>query len=78
MPDADLEAEAGALLDKLANGPTRSYAGSKQLLNRRLYADLAGQLDAEADAQKGQGESKDFIEGVIAFVEKREPNFTGT
>jgi len=78
VPDADLEADAGALLERLANGPTRSYAGSKQLLNRRLYADLAGQLEAEADAQRGQGQSKDFIEGVLAFVEKREPKFTGT
>ena len=74
----EVEAEAGTLLEKLANGPTRSYAGAKQMLNRRLYADLAGQLDAEAEAQKGQGQSKDFIEGVKAFFEKREPNFTGT
>jgi 2-(1,2-epoxy-1,2-dihydrophenyl)acetyl-CoA isomerase len=78
VPDADLESESGALLDRLANGPTRSYAGSKRLLNRRLYADLAGQLQAEADAQKGQGQSSDFIEGVMAFVEKREPKFTGS
>jgi len=78
VPDADLEAEASALLERLANGPTRSYAGSKQLLNRRLYADLAGQLEAEAEAQKSQGQSPDFIEGVMAFVEKREPKFTGT
>jgi 2-(1,2-epoxy-1,2-dihydrophenyl)acetyl-CoA isomerase len=78
VPDADLEKEAGDLLGRLANGPTRSYAGSKQLLNRRLYADLAGQLEAEADAQKGQGQSQDFIEGVVAFVEKREPKFTGS
>ncbi len=78
VPDGELESEAGTLLERLANGPTRSYAGAKRLLNRRLYADLAGQLDAEADAQKGQGESKDFIEGVMAFVEKRAPKFTGT
>ena len=78
VPDADLESEGAALLERLANGPTRSYAGSKQLLNRRLYADLAGQLDAEAEAQKGQGQSKDFTEGVLAFVEKRDPDFTGT
>jgi 2-(1,2-epoxy-1,2-dihydrophenyl)acetyl-CoA isomerase len=78
VSDDDLESVSGELLDRLANGPTRSYAGAKRLLNRRMYADLAGQLEAEAEAQKGQGNSKDFIEGVLAFVEKRPPNFTGT
>jgi 2-(1,2-epoxy-1,2-dihydrophenyl)acetyl-CoA isomerase len=78
VPEDRLEAEASELLEKLANGPTRSYAGSKRLLNRRMYADLAGQLDAEAEAQRGQGQSADFIEGVVAFVEKREPKFTGS
>ncbi len=78
VADDELGSFSSALLDKLANGPTRSYAGAKRLLNRRLYADLAGQLEAEADAQKEQGHSKDFIEGVMAFVEKREPKFTGT
>jgi 2-(1,2-epoxy-1,2-dihydrophenyl)acetyl-CoA isomerase len=78
VPDDQLEAEATQLLDRLAAGPTASYAGSKRLLNRRVYADLAGQLDAEADAQRQQGNTKDFIEGVLAFVEKRPANFTGS
>jgi 2-(1,2-epoxy-1,2-dihydrophenyl)acetyl-CoA isomerase len=78
VPDETLEAEAGDLLKKLANGPTRSYAGAKRLLNRRMYADLAGQLEAEADAQREQGRSQDFVEGVKAFVEKRPAKFTGT
>ena len=77
VPDEQLEPEAQALLERLATGPTRSYAGSKSLLNRRMYADLAGQLEAEADAQREQGNSKDFVEGVMAFVEKRDANFTG-
>ena len=77
VADDALDSASSALLERLANGPTRSYAGAKRLLNRRLYADLAGQLEAEADAQREQGQSKDFVEGVLAFVEKREANFTG-
>jgi 2-(1,2-epoxy-1,2-dihydrophenyl)acetyl-CoA isomerase len=77
VPDAELDSTAAELLDRLANGPTRSYAGAKQLLNRRMYADLAGQLEAEADAQREQGKTQDFVEGVVAFVERRPPDFTG-
>jgi 2-(1,2-epoxy-1,2-dihydrophenyl)acetyl-CoA isomerase len=78
VPDDRLDAEATELLGKLANGPTRSYAGSKKLLNRRLYADLVGQLNAEAVAQREQGRSQDFVEGVTAFVEKRPAKFSGS
>ena len=76
--DDELAAEADALAGRLAGGPTRAYANMKRLLNRHLYPDLAGQLEAEALAQREQGGTADFIEGVMAFAEKRPPRFTGS
>ncbi|MDQ2676039.1 MAG: enoyl-CoA hydratase [Actinomycetota bacterium] len=78
VPDGSLGGEARALAERLAKGPTRSYAGSKALLNRRLYADLDGQLEAEADLQREMGRSQDFLEGVTAFAQKRDPEFKGS
>ncbi len=77
VADDELDAASGELLERMAAGPTRSYAGAKQLLNRRAYAGLAEQLEAEADQQREQGLTADFLEGVLAFVEKRPARFTG-
>jgi 2-(1,2-epoxy-1,2-dihydrophenyl)acetyl-CoA isomerase len=76
-PDDRLVEEAEALAAKLAAGPTRSYAGSKEALNRMLYPDMEGQLELEAELQHRLARTSDFVEGVGAFVEKREAAFTG-
>jgi 2-(1,2-epoxy-1,2-dihydrophenyl)acetyl-CoA isomerase len=76
-PDAEFADESGRLLDRLAHGPTRSYAGTKRQLNKWLYEQMDAQLEFEAGIQREMAGSADFIEGVTAFTEKRPPRFTG-
>ncbi|MGD0702403.1 MAG: enoyl-CoA hydratase-related protein [Trebonia sp.] len=76
-PDGEFAARADALLERLSNGPTRSYAGSKRELNHWLYRQMPEQLALEAALQGELADSKDFREGVAAFLEKRKPAFTG-
>ena len=76
-PDDDFEAESSALLDRLADGPTRSYVGTKRQLNRWLYEQMEGQLEFEAGIQREMAGSADFAEGLASFTEKRPPRFTG-
>jgi 2-(1,2-epoxy-1,2-dihydrophenyl)acetyl-CoA isomerase len=76
-PDAEFDAAVGELGQRLAQGPTRSYAGTKRQLNNWLYARMEEQLDLEADIQQEMAGSGDFVEGVTAFVQKRPARFGG-
>lgn len=78
VPDADLASEGEALLDRLAAGPTRAYAGIKQQLNAWAYAEVRAQLDLEAELQRDMGQTGDFLEGVTAFTERRPAQFSGS
>jgi 2-(1,2-epoxy-1,2-dihydrophenyl)acetyl-CoA isomerase len=77
VADDALLAEAGALASKMAAGPTRSYAGSKRQLNNWLYTRMEEQLELEAKIQQEMAGSDDFVEGAMAFVQKRPARFTG-
>jgi 2-(1,2-epoxy-1,2-dihydrophenyl)acetyl-CoA isomerase len=72
-----LAQETEALARRLAQGPTVAIAEIKQLLNQGWDATLAAQLEAEAGAFARCAGTRDFAEGVTAFVEKRKPNFEG-
>ncbi len=78
VADASLHEEAAALAARLAAGPTRSYAGTKRQLNNWLYSRMDEQLELEAQIQREMAGSDDFVEGAMAFVEKRPARFAGS
>ncbi|HWI08907.1 MAG TPA: enoyl-CoA hydratase [Solirubrobacteraceae bacterium] len=77
LPDHEFEEFVHDTLDRLAAGPTLSYAGAKRQINAWMYARLDEQLELEARIQQEMAASSDFREGVTAFLEKRTPKFTG-
>jgi 2-(1,2-epoxy-1,2-dihydrophenyl)acetyl-CoA isomerase len=76
-PDEELAEQAGAAVAALAAGPTLAYARTKALLRDHLGVDLAAALAGEARAQVAAAQTKDHLEGVSAFLEKRPPRFQG-
>jgi 2-(1,2-epoxy-1,2-dihydrophenyl)acetyl-CoA isomerase len=74
----NLMTETLLMARKLALAPTASVGRIKQMLNASFSNDLAAQLDLEHKLQIESGKGSDFKEGVQAFFEKRQPNFTGS
>ena len=75
-PDA-LEKESLDYAAALAALPTAAIGEAKALLRDAVTSDLQTALHAEAVAQARMGQTHDFMEGVTAFAEKREPRFEG-
>jgi 2-(1,2-epoxy-1,2-dihydrophenyl)acetyl-CoA isomerase len=76
-PADELPAAVDALAARLAAGPTRSYAAIKAQRAAWSGADLARQLELEADLQGALGRTEDLSEGVSAFLERRSARFVG-
>ena len=77
IEDDKLMEEATALAERLAQMPTVGLGLTKRGLNNGLKVDLPTQLEFEAVIQAAAASSKDYQEGVNAFLEKRAANFTG-
>ncbi|MEV5688212.1 enoyl-CoA hydratase-related protein [Streptomyces sp. NPDC052164] len=77
VPDAELTKTAGEWARRLADGPTRAIALTKQLVNASLDSDRATASAAEAMAQEINMTTRDANEGVTSFVERRSPKYRG-
>ncbi|MFD6889074.1 enoyl-CoA hydratase/isomerase family protein [Streptomyces sp. NPDC059957] len=77
VPAEALEETAREWAERLAQGPTRALALTKQLVNASLDGDRATSLAAEATAQELNMTTADANEGVASFVERRTPKYLG-
>ena len=77
IPDADFAARWQARASQLANGPTVAYGHVKDALRASAGNDFEQQLAVEAKLQGKCGKTRDFQEGVVAFLEKRPAVYEG-
>ena len=77
LPDNEVDAFVDNWARKLAAGPPIALAQTKRLLNNSLNVTLEEALDDEAAAQTINFATNDTAEAMRAFIEKREPKFTG-
>jgi 2-(1,2-epoxy-1,2-dihydrophenyl)acetyl-CoA isomerase len=76
-PTEDLLPRTRELALRFAEGARRAIGLIKRDFNRALSVDLETALDYESYQQETAGQTADFREGVMAFLEKRPPVYTG-
>jgi 2-(1,2-epoxy-1,2-dihydrophenyl)acetyl-CoA isomerase len=76
--DGELLSQVMTMAEKLAQAPTAAIGQIKKLLEASAVNDYGSQLDNERQAQIESGKTKDFTEGVTAFLKKRPPRFVGS
>jgi 2-(1,2-epoxy-1,2-dihydrophenyl)acetyl-CoA isomerase len=77
VPAEDLQAEAHALAQRLAEMPTRAIALTKRMFAEASRLSLAQTMELEAEVQDEAAATEDHFEGVLAFLQKRPAVFAG-
>ena len=77
VPGAELDAFVDDWAARLAAGPTMALSMTKTMLNNALMVSMEQAIEDEARAQNVNFGTKDFQEAMAAFMQKRDPNFTG-
>ncbi|HWQ32754.1 MAG TPA: enoyl-CoA hydratase [Blastocatellia bacterium] len=72
-----LSAQVSEIASRIAHGPQTSYRYMKANVNLAMSTDFRTLLDREAETHLRCGQTEDHREGVRAFMEKRQPKFTG-
>lgn len=77
VSDEDFDAHWRARAAHLAQGPTQAYKQIKGAIQETWGNDWAKQMEQEAKRQGKLGKTRDFQEGVVAFLEKRPAKYEG-
>ena len=77
FPEQVFRESVAKLAERLAKGPTKAMGLTKRALNRAVVVDMDSALEYEMYLQDIAGRTKDHVEGVRAFFDKRDPSFTG-
>ncbi len=77
VPEAELDTATEAIVAAIAAGPPLALSMSKRELDNAGQASLSQALEAEALAQSLNTKTEDLPEAMLAYVERRTPNFTG-
>lgn len=77
VPLAEFESAVAAFAQRLANGPTRAYALIKQQIYAAAESDFQSSLRLEGELQDMAFETEDHKNAVLAFLQKRKPEYQG-
>lgn len=77
VPEEKLEARVMEYIEKYKNGPTVSYAGIKEMINRAQFSGYADTILAEVDLQGRCETTQDYRNAVASFLAKEKPHYIG-